>query len=132
MRAMHRIGVVALGIGCAALLCAATAPAAESEREIDGLIRAIGDSGCEFERNGSWHDAAAARAHLQRKYDWLRKRDAAGNAEQFIERAATRSSVSGKPYRVRCRGRAPQPASAWFGEQLRRQRQDAKTAGPTR
>lgn len=91
-------------------------------REIAGLIAALGASGCEFQRNGSWHDAAAARAHLQRKYDYLRKRDLAPTAELFIERAATRSSMSGKAYRVRCPGRAEQPAADWFLQRLRASR----------
>ena len=45
------------------------------EREIAALIAGLGSSGCEFQRNGSWHDAVAARDHLQRKYDYMRKRD---------------------------------------------------------
>ena len=110
-------------VGIAAVLCIAGSVAAtEAPKEIDGLIQAIGRSGCQFERNSKWYDAVAAQAHLQRKYDWLRKRDAAGTAEQFIERAATRSSISGKPYHMRCGEQAPMPASEWFGRELRRQR----------
>ena len=102
-----------------ALAFAGAVHAAEpAEAEIEALIGALSASGCEFERNGSWHGAERATAHLRRKYDWLRKRDLAPTAEAFIERAASESSVSGKPYRVRCPGRAAVPSSGWFAERL--------------
>jgi hypothetical protein len=69
-------------------------------------------------------DGADARDHLQRKYDWARKRHLAGSAEEFIERAASRSSLSGKPYRVRCPGRPEVESQRWFHEVLRRIRVD--------
>ncbi|MCA7024745.1 MULTISPECIES: DUF5329 domain-containing protein [Stenotrophomonas] len=98
------------------------APGATARAEIGGLMQALEDSGCRFQRNGSWHDAAEARSHLQRKYDYLLKRGLADSAEQFIERAASRSSISGKPYRVACPGRAEQDAAPWFRQQLLRLR----------
>lgn len=94
------------------------APTAKAQREIDGLIAALGDSGCEFERNGSWYGAKAARAHLQKKYDYLRKRGMADTAELFIERGASKSSMSGKPYHVRCKGKAVDAAGHWFEQRL--------------
>jgi hypothetical protein len=95
------------------------ADAATAQREIEGLIAALGRSGCSFERNGDWYDGARARTHLGRKYDYLRRRDPAGSAESFIERAASRSSTSGRAYHVRCPGKPVESASAWFHRQLR-------------
>jgi hypothetical protein len=95
------------------------ADAATAQREIEGLIAALGRSGCSFERNGEWYDGARARTHLGRKYDYLRRRDPAGSAESFIERAASRSSTSGRAYHVRCPGKPVESASAWFLRQLR-------------
>jgi hypothetical protein len=95
------------------------ANAATAQREIEGLIAALGRSGCSFERNGDWYDGARARTHLGRKYDYLRRRDPAGSAESFIERAASRSSTSGRAYHVRCPGKPVESASAWFHRQLR-------------
>lgn len=89
-----------------------------AEAEIESLIDALSTSGCEFERNGRWHGAERATAHLRRKYDWLRKRDLAPDAETFIERAASESSVSGQAYRVRCPGRPVVPSSEWFSGRL--------------
>ena len=100
---------------------ASAAPTAESKAEISGLMDVLTHSGCRFQRNGSWHDAVEARAHLQRKYDYLLKRDTVDTAEQFIERAASRSSMSGRAYRVQCNGRE-QDAASWFNGQLKRLR----------
>jgi hypothetical protein len=91
-------------------------------REIAGMIEALGASGCRFERNGRWYEAGRARAHLQRKYDWARRRGLAGTAEEFIDRAASRSSISGRPYQVRCPGRPDIDSQAWFRDVLGRLR----------
>lgn len=102
---------------------AAAAPSATAAREIDQLIAALAKSGCEFQRNGRWHDAAQAQAHLRKKYAWLRKRDLADSAEQFIERAGSRSSFSDRAYQVRCPGHSAVPSAVWLRarlEQLRR------------
>lgn len=117
MKGSLRILVV-LALGASAAIASA-APTAKAQREVDGLIAALGNSGCEFERNGSWHDAKTARAHLQKKYDYLRKRGMADTAELFIERGASKSSMSGKPYRVRCPGKAVDTAAHWFELRLR-------------
>lgn len=94
------------------------APSEAARREIASLIGALDGSSCRFQRNGSWHDAAEARAHLQRKYDYLLRKDKVDTAEQFIERAASQSSMSGKPYRIACPGQPEQTAAAWFGARL--------------
>ena len=113
---LRTLVVVALAVSAVA---ASAAPTPKAQREIDGLIAALGDSGCEFERNGTWHNAKTARAHLQKKYDYLRKRGMADTAESFIERGASKSSMSGKPYRVRCPGKAVDTAAHWFEQRLR-------------
>ncbi len=116
----------------AASVSAATAatPAPQAQREIDGLITALGSSKCEFERNGSWYDAGAAKAHLQTKFDYLRKRNMANTAELFIERGGSRSSMSGKPYHVRCAGQPVVDSAAWFKRKLIEMR--AKPAAPVK
>ncbi|MET0755008.1 MAG: DUF5329 family protein, partial [Pseudoxanthomonas sp.] len=88
-----------------AALPALAAPSPAAKKEIAQLMDALSGSGCQFQRNGSWHGAAEARAHLQRKYDYLLKKDKVDTAEQFIERAASQSSMSGRAYRVQCQGR---------------------------
>lgn len=103
------------------------APSPTAKKEIGQLMDALSHSGCQFQRNGSWYGPAEARAHLQRKYDYLLKKDKVDTAEQFIERAASESSMSGRAYRVRCQGRE-QDASAWFEVQLDKLRRPAAPA----
>lgn len=97
---------------------AAAAPESSAQQEIAQLIGSLDGAPCRFQRNGRWHDAAEARAHLQRKYDYLLKKNQVGTAEQFIARAASQSSLSGKPYRIACPGQPEQTAAAWFGARL--------------
>ncbi len=116
----QRLGarLLAFGLACVCTVAAAAAPSPLAEREIDALLAALQASPCRFQRNGSWYPAAEAKAHLQRKYDDLRKRDLAASAEQFIARGASCSSSSGKAYRVACPGQPEQHAAAWFAQQL--------------
>ncbi|MCF7750015.1 YfeK family protein [Bacillus subtilis subsp. subtilis] len=111
-----------LGLALAVTGMAHAAPNDSARREIAGLIGALDGSSCRFQRNGSWHDAAEARAHLQRKYDYLLRKDKVDTAEQFIERAASQSSMSGTPYRIACPGQPEQTSAAWFGARLKAMR----------
>jgi len=119
---MHRrraIGGIVIGTMIGLLVSSAwAAPPPQVQREIEQLIDAMGQSGCEFQRNGTWYPAGQARAHLRRKYDYLRKRDLVDSAEQFIERAGTQSSMSGKPYAVRCAGQGTVPSAQWLAARL--------------
>lgn len=90
--------------------------------EINFLLAALGNSGCEYFRNGAWYSARQAQAHLDGKYQWLVARDRVRTAEDFIELAATRSSVSGRAYAVRCAGEEPVSSNSWLAGQLRRYR----------
>lgn len=116
------VSVLLLGLLSVACGAAQAAPPTKAEREIEALIAGLGESGCEFERNGDWHDAGAAQAHLRSKYAWLRKRGLAKSAEQFIERGASASSLSGRHYRVRCPGKPVTESGIWFRAQLTRLR----------
>ena len=118
-RAVRSVHSVLLGAMLGLLAATASAePPPKAQREIDQLIDALGRSGCEFQRNGKWYPAGEAQTHLRRKYDYLRKRDLVANAEQFIERAGTESSMSGKPYQVRCPGQAAVSSADWLGMRL--------------
>lgn len=102
-------------------LLSVTAPAATMESEVPQLLARMEASGCEFYRNGSWASGATARAHLERKYRAMRERHLVATTEEFIERGATRSSMTGEAYRVRCAG-AETGSAAWFTQELRRMR----------
>lgn len=132
-RSTRRAGwrLFALGMaGIWAIVSAVAAPPASAEREIQALLATLQASPCRFQRNGSWYPAAQAEQHLRRKYEYLRKRDLAASAEQFIERGASRSSVSGQAYRVACPGQPEQDAAAWFAQRLAALRRHAVSAAP--
>jgi hypothetical protein len=94
-------------------LAMATPPAAV-QAEVGHLLQYVEESGCEFYRNGRWYDGSHARAHLSGKYQYLVARDQINTAEEFIERAATISSISGYPYQIRCQGGVPIDSNRWL------------------
>jgi len=87
--------------------------------EVEQLLLGLGTSQCQFHRNGTWYDGPEAQAHLQKKYEYLRKKGLAETAEQFIANGGTKSSQSGEPYEVRCGAAAAEPSAQWLTEQLR-------------
>ena len=97
---------------------AATAPTPNVHTEIDALLARLQTSSCEFNRNGSWHSAAEAKAHLQFKLEYLQARNTIQSTEQFIDLAATRSSMSGQPYLVKCPNAVPVESRPWLLLQL--------------
>ena len=113
------------------LSLAIAAPSAEVQAEVSYLLRFIENSGCEFYRNGLWYDGTHASAHLRNKYEYFVARDQVRTTEEFIDRAATKSSISGIPYQIRCIGGAPVNSSVWLREAIAAYRQ-AKVALPVR
>lgn len=103
----------------------AQAPSPEAREEIAHLFKRLEQSGCQFERNGSWYQPRQAVGHLRKKYQHLLKRDLVPTAESFVELAASRSSMSGRPYLVRCTDQGEVKSKVWFVAELTRFR-DAK------
>jgi len=106
----------ALFVACAA----AAGPDASVQVEVDFLLGFVEGSGCDFYRNGTWHGAAAARAHLQDKYLILVGRKAIHTTEDFIDKVASVSSFSGEPYQVRCKGGNATGSGQWLRDELGR------------
>jgi hypothetical protein len=112
----------------------AATPGTVTQAEIAHLLAYLETSRCEFYRNGAWHDSREARAHLEKKKNYLMKRSLIGTAEDFVDMAATASSVSGDKYQVRCRPSPAVPSGEWLLAELERFRagrgQQGKTARP--
>jgi len=103
----------------AACLQAIAAPVpAKVRTEIETLLGNLQASGCEFNRNGSWHSGAEAKAHLLRKLEYLEENAALQTTEQFIEQAASESSFSGQPYQVKCGEAAAVGSRQWLTREL--------------
>jgi hypothetical protein len=119
--------ILVVGVAHMPIIGAASPTVAQSE--VEYLLGYVGMSGCQFFRNGSWHDSKAAEAHLRYKYEVLARR--IDSAEEFIAKAATKSSLSGHAYAVRCGDGPTVSSSQWLLEALARYRADA-TSDPNR
>ena len=96
--------------------------------EIEYLLSAVGDSSCTFIRNGKRHEAAAAEDHLRMKY--RRGKRYAPTTELFIERLASASSMSKKPYMIECGDEEAMPTGDWLSARLAEYRATANTSVP--
>jgi hypothetical protein len=86
---------------------ATVAVAQNNDAEIEYLLTSIGSSNCVFIRNGTEHPAASAESHLRMKYEKTRRY--IDNAEEFIDKLASESSWTGKPYTLACPGAEAPP-----------------------
>lgn len=94
--------------------------------EIDFLIGSVGEHGCSFIRNGKRFSARDARAYLQSK-----RRHNAGiihSTEEFIEKIASESVTTGKPYVIHCKGKPRENAGDWFRALLAEHRRNSSSA----
>jgi len=100
------------------IAAAQAAPAPAAKAEIEYLLSAVANSDCRFYRNGTWYDATSAAAHLRAKYETLAARGLIGDTEDFIDRAATKSSLSGRDYAIKCEGIAEMSSRQWLTDLL--------------
>jgi hypothetical protein len=75
---------------------------ADTELEIKHIIEYIESSKCTFIRNGKEYNTKEALEHILNKYEYTKRW--IKSAEDFIEYTASKSSMSGRPYTVRCDG----------------------------
>jgi hypothetical protein len=111
-----------LGALLLAALCGPTGALAQTpvvvQNEVNYLLGYVAGSGCEFNRNGTWYKSQKAQAHLRDKYNVLVEKNLADTTEHVIERAASESSVSGKPYLIRCSDGVAVNSRQWLREKL--------------
>lgn len=118
----HAAMLLSLVLQAGTVLPARAAPDARAQQEIAALLNFVGQSHCSFIRNGKSYGGEQAQGHLADKFHYLLRRDQVNTAEEFIDRAATQSSLSGQPYQVICDGRQ-QTSATWLREELQRIRQ---------
>jgi hypothetical protein len=104
---------------------ASAAPPTLAQTEVDYLLTAVERSGCRFYRNGNWYDGSQAQAHLRHKYDALVAMNRIASAEDFIELAASKSSLSGKAYAIMCNNGPAVASAQWLRDALARYRSGA-------
>jgi histidinol phosphatase-like PHP family hydrolase len=86
------------------------------QQEVEQLITALAQSGCDFERNGSRHSAADAADHMRLKL--RRGGKYVISSETFIARLASKSSWTGKAYMIDCPATKPLPSADWLRRRL--------------
>jgi hypothetical protein len=111
-----RLASTAIALVLIAAAHAAPMPAVKIE--IEYLLSAVASSDCRFYRNGSWYDAKSAAAHLRGKYESLAAKGLIGGTDDFIDRAATKSSLSGQDYAIKCEGIAEMSSRQWLTDLL--------------
>jgi len=87
-----------------------------TRQEIDHLLNFVANTDCQYDRNGSIHSGPEARDHINKKYQYYRKK--VETAEDFVKYSATKSKISGRKYKIRCAGTEEKNASDWLLEEL--------------
>ena len=93
---------------------------ADTQQEINHLLEFVANTSCQYERNGSVYDGVRAEKHIKKKYEYFR--DRINSAEDFIEYSATKSTMSGKQYKIHCDNMATQNSSDWLLNELKKYR----------
>ena len=100
--------------------------ATSEKAKIEALITRLGGlTDATFIRNGSDYDSLTAAKFLRGK--WQAHEKEIKTASDFIAKAATRSSTSGKPYLIRLKGAAAVPCADYLTAQLKELETGAQT-----
>jgi len=114
--------------GAATLLTASAvraAPPAHEQSRIERLIRFVeSQKDMKFIRNGTEYSCAEAAKFMRGKLESMG--GDVTTAREFIERIATKSSMSGEPYHVKFADGRLVPAAQFLGDELKRM--DARPA----
>lgn len=122
-----RTALFALLLGAAAALAQAT-PSASEQKLIDTLILRVSNmKTMTFMRNGDEHNAADAAKHMKAKFDHFK--DEIVTAEDFIDRCASRSEMTGKAYQVKMPNGAVRDANEFLNAELRTLRKGSSKPG---
>jgi len=85
--------------------------------EIDHLLNFIRNSSCIIDRNGKAYTAIKAISHIEKKYAYFE--DEIETTEDFIELSASKSTMSGKYYMVRCQDGEQIRTRDWLMQELK-------------
>lgn len=109
--------MLSLGISSHAL-------ANSTDVEIEHLLQYVRKSNVIFIRNGQEYQPDEAAEHIMRKRDYFK--DRIKTAEDFIYLCATKSLISGEPYRIRRKDGQVEETSKWLMDELKRYRKQKK------
>ena len=109
-----RSALLAVSLGTLLLMpvSSAFAQPGTMDEEINFLISKVGRDGCVFIRNDRRYTGRQARVHLQSKLEL--NAALVHNTEEFIDKIASISADTGKPYLIRCARQYQFSAYEWF------------------
>lgn len=115
---MGKVLAVCWAVFLASLIACSQPSASESRlsKEIEFLIHEVEKSSCRFLRNGKSYSAHEAANHMRMKYDYAGSK--IHDITSFIEKVATKSSLTGRPYFIECDGRPREPSAVWLKSRL--------------
>ena len=90
------------------------------KKEINHLLQYVKITECTYIRNGDAYKGPKAVSHIQRKYDYFE--DDIHSAEDFIRLSATKSTMSGKKYHIKCPNQPQVESGRWLLDELARYR----------
>ena len=91
-------------------------------KEVNHLLDFIKNSDCIINRNGTDYPAEKGVSHIEMKYDYFR--DDIKSTEEFIELSATKSTMSGNYYTVKCTGKETIKTQDWLLAELKKYRSE--------
>lgn len=92
--------------------------------EIEYLLDHVSRSPNTFVRNGDDHTGPEAAKHMRRKYEHFLNKGKISNTGDFIDRAGTKSLMSGHPYTVRVADGTEVMTADWLRAELEAYRAD--------
>lgn len=93
--------------------------------EIDYLLSRVQASGYVFIRNGKEHNGTDAAEHMQRKFEHFLDNGDIETVDDFIDRAGTRSLITGREYLVRLPDDTEIPTAQWLRAEIAARRTTA-------
>ena len=88
--------------------------------EVKHLLAFVEHSRCIINRNGTDYPADEGISHIEIKYDYFK--DDIKTTEDFITYSATKSTMSGDYYTVKCPGKKTVNTQDWLLEELKKYR----------
>ena len=102
------------------LCCNSIAAQADYNTEIAHLLEYVKTTECKYIRNGTSHNGTEAVSHIKKKYNYYTKD--ISSAEDFIRLSATKSTLSGSKYYIKCAGLPKVESGQWLLKELDRYR----------
>jgi len=117
---VKRFSVIVAGLIFLALSTTQVFPAESLDESIKYLLDYVANSNATFIRNGQSHTPQEAVDHIKAKYEHFKSE--IKTPEDFIRLSASKSLLSGQPYRVRAADGKEMRLDEWLTEALKAHR----------